>query len=689
MQLLKKPIMKFFAVVMAVSLIICSSVTVSAASYSTSHPNTWVNTGNQVEDLIGVAMTQVGYWGTEYGTGTKYGAWYGMTYEAWCGMFVSWCANQAGIPQSVIKPSARANAFAYTGTYHYKDGYTPKRGDLVLYNPNDGYGYYFPSKNDAGIYVKSQHVAIVCSYNAQNGTIQIVHGNATDDKVCYDTVSVSSNCIQAFVTPPYTSGGSSDSSVGSVASDYVNDVSNLRAAPGTSSQKLTVLQTGTQVKVLETVTDSEGDKWYHVQVPSLGITGYIFAELVTVVTPSSTSDSINGSDVRLRAGAGTGTEILTVLQMGQVVTVLGEENDAQGDLWYKVSLVKDGVEYTGYVFGEYVNLAQESETETPSKVNSVNADSTRLREGYGYDKKVLTYLSKGQVVTILDTVTDADGDNWYHITCNVSGTDYTGYVLSELISVEVPTQTTFKYNLEYPSNSQEYIINLGSELTLGGWAFSENENTVCYASVDGSELIPLNMWERSDVKNVYPQCNVEKCGFNGSIDISGLSEGEHTLTVIASSGTVISTLTTRNFTVKSYDPSVVSFDNNGGNGDIESIEKQYSVPVIIGKNVPTRDGYYFAGWSLSSNADTVDYIPGDTYEIDSDTVLYAVWTSLDGISAGDANGDGAINTTDLAVVKKLLAATDWVCVANGDADGDGKVDTTDLAVIKKHLAGVI
>ncbi len=94
---------KALAVVLAVCLT-CLSVFVyggtetSAASYSTAYPNTWKNTGNQIEDLIGVAMTQVGYYGTEWGTGTKYGAWYGgnMTMQPWCGMFVSWCGNQAG-----------------------------------------------------------------------------------------------------------------------------------------------------------------------------------------------------------------------------------------------------------------------------------------------------------------------------------------------------------------------------------------------------------------------------------------------------------------------------------------------------------------------------------------------------------------------------------------------------------------
>ncbi len=58
---------------------------------------------------------------------------------------------------------------------------------------------------------------------------------------------------------------------------------------------------------------------------------------------------------------------------------------------------------------------------------------------------------------------------------------------------------------------------------------------------------------------------------------------------------------------------------------------------------------------------------------------------------GDANGDGEVNTTDLAVMKLFLAGaselTDIGALA-GDLNGDGQVSTTDLAQLKLHLAGV-
>jgi hypothetical protein len=78
------------------SLVPESMVTVHAA-----YENTHRNTGDQRADLIGVALTQVGYreGSRNY---TKYGVWYGSPNMAWCGAFISWCANQAGIPSSIM-----------------------------------------------------------------------------------------------------------------------------------------------------------------------------------------------------------------------------------------------------------------------------------------------------------------------------------------------------------------------------------------------------------------------------------------------------------------------------------------------------------------------------------------------------------------------------------------------------------
>lgn len=102
-----------------------------AISAKADYENTYVNTGDQRADLIGVALTQVGY---REGSGgyTKYGDWYGAPYTDWCGMFVSWCADQAGIPTSVLKKNGFASASGFGIPTFYASEKTPRPGDLFF-----------------------------------------------------------------------------------------------------------------------------------------------------------------------------------------------------------------------------------------------------------------------------------------------------------------------------------------------------------------------------------------------------------------------------------------------------------------------------------------------------------------------------------------------------------------------------
>ena len=96
--------------------------------------NTHTNTGNQIEDLIAVAMTQVGYTEGE-NNDTKYCDWMGYPNQAWCAMFITWCADQAELPPSVMDPSAWAHPRSGRGfgvPYYHGTEYTPKRGDLFF-----------------------------------------------------------------------------------------------------------------------------------------------------------------------------------------------------------------------------------------------------------------------------------------------------------------------------------------------------------------------------------------------------------------------------------------------------------------------------------------------------------------------------------------------------------------------------
>ena len=112
-------------------LVVALTIPFFATPVSAAYENTYTNTGNMRDDIIGVALTQVGY--TEGSNNyTKYGVWYGLSNSPWCGMFVSWCANEAGIPSSVLKRTGLANPKNFGLTYQSGNEYTPQKGDLFF-----------------------------------------------------------------------------------------------------------------------------------------------------------------------------------------------------------------------------------------------------------------------------------------------------------------------------------------------------------------------------------------------------------------------------------------------------------------------------------------------------------------------------------------------------------------------------
>ena len=132
-----------------------------ALAYNTDHPNTWTNTGNLAYDIAKIAETQIGY--VETGNNqTKYNAWfYGSDRSAgWCAIFISWCANQAGVPASVIKRQASATKGSFgTPTYNYSSSI--KQGDIAYIGAPGG--------------TSSSHVGIVTEVS--NGYVYTVEGN--------------------------------------------------------------------------------------------------------------------------------------------------------------------------------------------------------------------------------------------------------------------------------------------------------------------------------------------------------------------------------------------------------------------------------------------------------------------------------------------------------------------------------
>lgn len=71
----------------------------------------------------------------------------------------------------------------------------------------------------------------------------------------------------------------------------------------------------------------------------------------------------------------------------------------------------------------------------------------------------------------------------------------------------------------------------------------------------------------------------------------------------------------------------INYNGNGGvdvpNDQIKSKDEE----LIITSKTPSREGYYFKGWSVTSDGE-VDYVGGDKYNLNKAITLYAVWEKI-------------------------------------------------------------
>ena len=120
----------------------------AATSYE---ENNYVNTGNYRTDLLNIAMTQ---------RKNNYEK-YAPAGEDWCAYFVSWCARQAEIPESVFPNfsgcTTARNLFLDRGMYHNKD-------------PKAGPGYF---DSDRIYHVTGPHYDVDTSYQPKPGDLAL------------------------------------------------------------------------------------------------------------------------------------------------------------------------------------------------------------------------------------------------------------------------------------------------------------------------------------------------------------------------------------------------------------------------------------------------------------------------------------------------------------------------------------
>jgi hypothetical protein len=122
------------------------------------------------EKLIEVAKGEIGVIEGPRDNETKYGKFAKANFQPWCGSFVMWCADQAGVkvPNTVYTPSGAA-AFKKSGKWLDAQIADPDPGDIAYFDfPGDGVD-------------RISHVGIVVKDNG-DGTVWCIEGNTTNRK---------------------------------------------------------------------------------------------------------------------------------------------------------------------------------------------------------------------------------------------------------------------------------------------------------------------------------------------------------------------------------------------------------------------------------------------------------------------------------------------------------------------------
>ena len=161
--------------------------------------------------IVDIALSQEGT--TENGTNSvKYNDWYygrhvsGGSYP-WCAVFVSWCANQAGVSTAVIPKTASVSTlydfFRRNNLFQPKgNGYRPKAGDILI-------------QKSGG----ASHTGIV--YSSDNNRFYTIEGN-TSDGVYKRSYAYNDSKLTGFGTPNYDGSAMTGQTPSLPGDDYDN-----------------------------------------------------------------------------------------------------------------------------------------------------------------------------------------------------------------------------------------------------------------------------------------------------------------------------------------------------------------------------------------------------------------------------------------------------------------------------------
>ena len=309
---------------------------------------------------------------------------YAVQYDdEWCDTTVSAAAIKAGAVDLIGTECGceqHVKIFKNKGIWIEDGTITPKPGDIILYNwddgtqPNDGY---------------SDHIGYVESVSGN--TITCIEGNK-GEAVARRTLKVGNGNIRGYARPKYgtsgttsssstssgNTGGSSSSGAPNKSTKWTGTVTaselNVRVWAGTENAQCSFspLKKGAKVDVCDSIKASDGSTWYYIKYN--GKYGFVHSDYVSKGSSSGSSTSagtsskkvdyaqsfnkslagtykVTASDgLNIRTGAGTGKAKITAMPKGAKCQCYGYYTTSGGVKW--LLIVYNGQE--GFASSQYL-----------------------------------------------------------------------------------------------------------------------------------------------------------------------------------------------------------------------------------------------------------------------------------------------------------------------------------------------
>ena len=149
-----------------------------------------------------------------------------------------------------------------------------------------------------------------------------------------------------------------------------------RVTPSEEAERVSTLENGKPVTVINEVIGEDGQLWYQVKyilkANGQERIGYCYAVNVSFEDESGSVSfsepieyqanaavlaigTINGNNVFVRQAAGLDGTYMFSLYRGNSVDVIGQTT-VSGAVWYQINCTKNGVKYTGWTHGQYIDL---------------------------------------------------------------------------------------------------------------------------------------------------------------------------------------------------------------------------------------------------------------------------------------------------------------------------------------------